>query len=363
MELTYEVVELVPRFVFRTARTTSSSSRSVIVEISDGELTGIGEAAPSRFYGETADTVVEYLERMRPMVEWATHESELMAELTSRDRGGDPAARACLEIAAHDMMGKRYGIPLYRHFGLDPGNAPLTTISIGLDAPEVMLEKAREVRGFPILKIKLDRETDLSIVEDIKRETGARVTVDANCAWPVDEAVEKVDELARIGVEFVEQPVAADDVDALRSVHDRSEVPIFADESCPTSADIPRIADAVDGIVVKLMKCGGLVEAVKMATEARKRGLRTMIGCMMESSLALTAAAHVSPLMDYADLDSGFLLVKDPFVGMRIERGKMVLPEGPGLGVERSERRAEGGPTGGAVGSRPGDGGLRGGGA
>ena len=333
MEFSHRTIRLVPLHVFRTARTATASSESVIVTLSDGTLSGIGEAAPSRFYGEMTETVVEYLESMRPTVERAVHESDLMAELTSRGGRRNPAARAALEIAAHDMMGKRYGVPLYRHFELDPADLPVTTVSIGLDSPDVMVEKALAVRDFPMLKIKLDRETDLSIVERIKKETGAGITVDANCAWDADEAVVKARELSRMGVEFIEQPVRADDIAGLRHVTQNSNVPVFADESCPTSDEIPKVADSVDGIVIKLMKCGGLVEAVRMARAARSRGLRTMIGCMMESSLALTAAAHISPLMDYADLDSGLLLEADPYIGMTIERGRMVLPEDPGVGA------------------------------
>ncbi|MBN2564890.1 MAG: dipeptide epimerase, partial [Candidatus Eisenbacteria bacterium] len=293
----------------------------------------IGEAAPSRFYGENADTVAGVLDRMRQVIESAEHEAELMADLTSRGLRGSPAARASLEIAAHDMMARRAGVPLYRHFELDRADLPLTSMSIGLDDPDVMLEKALEARDFPILKVKLDSETDLSVVSRIKEVTGSAVTVDANCAWSTDEAARKTEALARIGVEFIEQPVAADNIDGLAFVRERTEVPIFADESCPASADLPRVADAVDGVVIKLMKCGGLVDAVRMAREAKKRGLMTMIGCMMESSLALTAAAHISPLMDYADLDSGLLLKKDPFVGMTIDRGRMTLPDESGLGV------------------------------
>jgi L-alanine-DL-glutamate epimerase-like enolase superfamily enzyme len=333
MKLSLDIIELFPRHVFRTARTTSASSRCVIVELSDGTITGLGEAAPSRFYGETADTVIEVLESVRSVVEDCAHEAELMADLTSRGLKGNPSARAALEIAAHDMMGKRYGIPLYRHFELDPADAPLTTMSIGLDDPEVMLEKALEARDFPMLKVKLDADTDLSIVRRIKEATGAAVTVDANCAWTADEAVEKAAELARIGVEFLEQPVPAGDIDGLARVKESSDVAVFADESCPTSEDIPIVARAVDGVVIKLMKCGGLVEAVKMARAAREFGLKTMIGCMMESSLAITAAAHISPLMDYADLDSGLLMKNDPFRGVRIERGRMFIPDEPGLGV------------------------------
>ncbi len=338
MKLSFEIIELVPKRVFRTARTTSASSRCVIVEISDGTITGLGEAAPSRFYGETADTVVEVLESVRGVVEDCAHEAELMADLTSRGLKGNPSARAALEIAAHDMMGKRYGIPLYRHFELDPADAPLTTMSIGLDDPDVMLEKAIEAKDFPMLKVKLDTEIDLSIVRRIKEATGASITVDANCAWTRSEAVEKAVELAGIGIEFLEQPVAADDIEGLAYVHERTDVPLFADESCPTSQQLAGVAPAVDGVVIKLMKCGGLVEAVRMARRARELGLKTMIGCMMESSLAITAAAHISPLMDYADLDSGLLMTNDPFIGVRIDRGRMSLPEGAGLGVHSAVR-------------------------
>jgi L-alanine-DL-glutamate epimerase-like enolase superfamily enzyme len=341
VELTHRVIELVPRHIFRTARSSTASSRSVVVTLRAGALVGIGEAAPSRFSGETEETVVRYLERLRPAVESAGNETELLAELTSRGGHGDPAARASLEIAAHDMMGRRCGIPLYRHFGLDPGRTPLTTMSIGLDDPGVMLDKALEAQGFPLLKIKLDREIDVGIVGRIKESTGARVTVDANCGWTREEAVEKLATLSEIGVEFAEQPVAAQDIDGLAYVRERTSVPIFADESCPTSADIPLVEGAVDGIVIKLMKCGGLIEAVKMAGMARERGLSTLVGCMMETSLSLTAAAHVSPLMDYADLDSGLMLARDPYVGMTIERGRITLPERPGLGVEpRGEQGA-----------------------
>ena len=206
-------------------------------------------------------------------------------------------------------------------------------MSIGLDEPDVMLAKAREASGFATLKVKLDRDTDPEIVRDIKEATGSKITVDANCAWQPVEAIERIKVLADIGIELVEQPVSAKDIDGLRLVRRHADVPVFADEGCPTSAQIPIVADSVDGIVIKLMKCGGLVEAVRMARMARDRGLSTMIGCMLESSLAITAAAHIAPLMDWADLDSGLLLADDPFVGVGIDKGRMTLPTEPGLGV------------------------------
>lgn len=340
MKLTFETIELVPTYVFRTARTTSAASDSVFVRLEGDGLSGIGEAAPSRFYGETAETVTGFLEQMRPRIEHCAHEAEVMAELTSRGGANNPAARAALEIAAHDVIGKRFERPVHELFGLDPTDAPDTVMSIGLDEPDVMLSKAREASGFSTLKIKLDQETDPEIVRDIKRATGAAITVDANCAWTPVEAIEKIKVLADIGVEFVEQPVGAKDIDGLRLVHRHADVPIFADEACPTSAQISLVEGAVDGIVIKLMKCGGLVEAVRMARMAREKGMSTMIGCMMESSLAITAAAHISPLVDWADLDSGLLLANDPFVGVRIDNGRMTLPTEPGLGVTVSPARS-----------------------
>jgi len=335
VEMSYRVLEVVPRHVFRTARNVSAASDIIVVTLRAQDLVGIGEAAPSRFYGEDTGTVVSWLERMRPGVEDCLHESELMALLTSHGGTTHPAARASLEIAAHDMLGKRYGVPLFRHLELDPAKAPLTTMSIGLDEPDVMVEKASAVKGFPVLKVKLSSGTGSDVVRRIMKATGADITVDANCGWTRDEAVERGRELAELGVLLIEQPVAADDIDGLRFVRDRTEVPIYADESCPTGASIAALDGAVDGIVVKLMKCGGIVEAVRMAGAAKKRGLQTMIGCMLESSLALTAAAHMSPLFDLADLDSGLLLTEDPFVGMTIDRGRMSLPDAPGLGVEQ----------------------------
>jgi L-alanine-DL-glutamate epimerase-like enolase superfamily enzyme len=333
MHFSYRTIELVPKHVFRTARTICASSTSVVVELSDGEFSGIGEAAPSRFYGEDENTVVSTLERARAMIETSENESELMARILSRWGSGNPAARASVETAAHDMAAKRFGVPLHSHFDLDPSDAPLTSLTVGLAAPEGMLEKALELRGFPILKIKLDKNTDLSIVERIKESTGATIRVDANCAWEPDEAVEKIARLAGMGIEFVEQPVAADDIDGLCHVASQSEVDVFADESVRTSADIPRLAGSVAGIVIKLMKCGGLVEAVTMAGVARENGLSTMLGCMVESSIGITAAGQISPMVDHADLDSAFLLKADPYAGMRIVSGRMILPSEPGLGV------------------------------
>lgn len=334
MDFSYRVIEIVPRHVFRTARTTCVSSTSVIVELSDGTVAGIGEAAPSRFYGEDEGTVVAALERMRPAVEASAHESQLMAELMSRSGPGDPSARAALEIAAHDMAAKRFGVPLFRYFELDSGRTPITSVTVGLDEPDVMLKKALELSGFPVLKVKLDSDTDLAIVSRIREATGATIWVDANCAWETEEAIEKIETLAGMGVASVEQPVKADNLEGLRRVKLHCRVPIMADESVPTSAAIPKVADCVDGIVIKLMKCGGLVEAVKMARDARELGLKTMLGCMMETSIGITAAAHISPLVDHADLDSAFLLERDPYVGARIEAGRLILPERAGLGVE-----------------------------
>ena len=219
-------------------------------------------------------------------------------------------------------------------WGLDPAKGPLTSYSIGLDEPAVMAQKARAVADFPLLKIKLGTPCDLEIIRAVREAVpGARLLVDANGAWTPKQAVRLIRELEPLGVEMVEQPVAAHDLAGLRYVREGSALPIFADESLATEEDVPRLADCVDGVNVKLMKCGGLRRARRVIEVARAHHLLVMCGCLIESSLAITAASHLLPLLDYADLDGNLLLARDPFLGTTCDKGKLTLPAGPGLGV------------------------------
>jgi L-alanine-DL-glutamate epimerase-like enolase superfamily enzyme len=235
-----------------------------------------------------------------------------------------------------DWIGQKLGVPLYRHFGLDPGDAPVTTFSIGIDTPETTRQKVREAEAFPVLKIKVGLDTDEATIEAVRSVTKKPLRVDANEGWKDrEEAVRKINWLESQGVEFVEQPMPAAMIDDIRWVRGRVHIPIIADEACMHPADIPKLATAYDGVNIKLMKCGGMLEAFRMIEIAKSLGLKTMLGCMIESSIGVTAAAHLSPLVDYADLDGNLLIANDPYSGVKVVNGKLILPDRPGLGLKR----------------------------
>jgi L-alanine-DL-glutamate epimerase-like enolase superfamily enzyme len=220
-------------------------------------------------------------------------------------------------------------------WGLDPCKAPRSTFTIGLDTPERIRAKVLEAEQYPILKIKLGTDRDIEILRAIRDATDKEIRVDANCGWTVKGAIRMLPILEEFGVTVLEQPLPPEDLDGLAVVTAQSNMPVIADESCVTSIDIPPLAGKVDGINIKLAKCGSLREALRMIAIARAHGLMVMVGCMIESSLGITAAAHVAPLVDIVDLDGAALLANDPFIGAGIDGGQLTLPSGPGLGVRR----------------------------
>jgi L-alanine-DL-glutamate epimerase-like enolase superfamily enzyme len=246
---------------------------------------------------------------------------------------GQAAAEAAVDMALHDLAGQRLGVPVYALLGLDPRRAPETSFTIGLDTPEVVVQKVREAAAYPILKVKVGTDDDRAVLEAVRDTTRQRLRVDANEGWTPSGAEERLRWLASLGVEMVEQPLPASMLEETRALRRRSPLPFFADESVHRAQDVPRLAGAFDGVNVKLMKCGGLGEALRVIAVARACGLQVMLGCMIESSLGITAAAHLSPLADTADLDGNLLLEEDPFVGATVREGRLVLPEAPGLGV------------------------------
>jgi L-alanine-DL-glutamate epimerase-like enolase superfamily enzyme len=227
----------------------------------------------------------------------------------------------------HDLVGKRLGIPVYRLWGLDPAQAPRSTFTIGLDTPEKVRMKVLEAEQYPILKIKLGTDRDEEILRTIRDATDKEIRVDANCGWTVKQAIAMLPILKEYGVTVLEQPLPPSELDGLAAITRRADIPVIADESCRTAADIPPLVGKVDGINIKLAKCGSLREALRMIAIARAHGLMVMVGCMIESSIAITAAAHFTPLVD--------ILANDPFVGASIDAGQVTLPTGPGLGVRR----------------------------
>ncbi|HEU4523924.1 MAG TPA: dipeptide epimerase, partial [Gemmatimonadales bacterium] len=247
----------------------------------------------------------------------------------------NPAARAALSSALHDLVGKRLGVPVYRLWGLDPAKAPRSTFTIGLDTPEQMRAKVREAEQYPILKIKLGTDRDVEILRTIRDATDREIRVDANCGWTLKQAIRMLPVLAEFGVTVLEQPLPPEQLDGLAEIRRRADIPLIADESCETASDIPPLVGKVDGINIKLAKCGSLREAIRMIAIARAHGMTVMVGCMIESSIGITAAAHFTPLVDIVDLDGAALLASDPFVGATIDGGQVSLPSGPGLGVRR----------------------------
>jgi L-alanine-DL-glutamate epimerase-like enolase superfamily enzyme len=336
LRMDVEILELRTRHPFVIARGGQSDHRTVWVRLSDGDgLEGWGEAAPSKFYGETADSVLAALKVYGAMLPADPFDLERAEQDWAARLRGNAAARAALSAALHDLVGKRLGIPLYRLWGLDPCAAPRSTFTIGLDAPERIAAKVREAEQFPILKVKLGTEHDLEILKAIRRATDKELRVDANCGWTVKRAIRMLPVLDDFGVTVLEQPLPPHDLDGLAAVSAQADIPVIADESCLTVEDIPPLIGKVDGINIKLAKCGGLREALRMIAVARAHGLMVMVGCMIESSLGITAAAHFTPLVDIVDLDGAALLDNDPFIGARIDGGQLTLPSEPGLGVRR----------------------------
>jgi len=331
-----EVVRLRLKHTWTTTMSSSEFRDTLHVRLSRDGVTGVGEGAPIVRYNESAVEGRRALLEIQPLLEAADPWARVrLLEEVGRRLPGQYAARAALDIALHDWAGRKLGVPLWRLFGLDRGDAPLTTFSIGIDNPEVTRQKVREAAAYPVLKVKVGLDTDEPTIEAVRSVTRKPLRVDANEGWKdKDEAVRKIQWLERQGVELIEQPLPAAMLDEQRYVHSKVHMPIFADEACLRLTDIPRIADAFDGVNVKVDKAGGLREALRMIDAARAHGLKVMLGCMVSSSVAITAAAHLSPLVDYADLDGNLLVANDPYVGVGVVEGKLVLPEGPGLGVK-----------------------------
>jgi L-Ala-D/L-Glu epimerase len=340
MQLEAKRLDLKLTSPLRIAYGTLYQTYNVVARIHDGDLVGIGEAAPSPIYGESQESVLACLNDFARQIGDDPFALETCLETFDHTSPGNPAAKAAVDIALYDLIGKRSGLPIFRLFGLSAGT-PLTSLTIGLDSPEVMAQKAQAAQAYPVLKVKLGTDHDLEIIRAIREVSTATIRVDANAGWTPEQAIHTIEEIAPYGIQLVEQPVYPADLEGLRLVRQHAPVPVFADESCVTVADIPRLADCVDGINIKLMKCGGLRQALKMIHVARAHGLQIMLGCMLESAIAITAAAHLSPLVDYADLDGNLALEADPYTGVRVANGKLILPDTPGLGITEQEHASE----------------------
>ncbi|HEU5402039.1 MAG TPA: dipeptide epimerase [Terriglobales bacterium] len=322
-----------------TWTTTMSSSAfrdTLFVNLTRDGVTGVGEGAPIVRYHEDAEGGQKALEAVRQLLTEANpwQYAKVMDEFNHRIQG-QFAAKAAVDIALLDWVGQKLNVPLYKFFGLDAKDAPVTTFSIGIDTPEITRQKVREAEQYPVLKIKVGLSTDEPTIEAVRSVTKKPLRVDANEGWKdKEEAVRKINWLETQGVEFIEQPMPADMLEETRWVRSHVHLPIIADEACLNVAAIPKLVDAYDGVNVKLDKCGGMQQALRMIQIAKSLGLKTMLGCMVSSSVSVTAAAHLSPLVDYADLDGNLLIANDPYSGVKVEQGKLILPDRPGLGLK-----------------------------
>jgi L-alanine-DL-glutamate epimerase-like enolase superfamily enzyme len=336
MKLTATPLNLPLRHTFTISSSSTDVAQNVLATLRDGKYSGLGEAAPIRFYGQNQKSAIAALNRMnKDLAGRDPFELEVILNNLRKRYPKEASAIAAVDIALHDLIGKKLNIPLWKYWGLDPQATPRTSFTIGIDTLEKVKIKIAEAQPYPILKIKVGVATDLEIMREVRRLAPKKtLRVDANCGWTVKEAIRKAKVMEKLGVEFIEQPIPPGNNKALKKIKDSIGLPLMTDESSLTPEDIPGLWGCVDAINIKLVKCGGLRSALKMIHLARGCGLKIMLGCMIESSVLCTAAAHLSPLVDYADLDTPLLISSDPFNGMKIDKNaKLILPNGPGLGV------------------------------
>jgi len=331
MKLHWEPITLDLKTTFRVAHGAFDQRFNVLVYLDDG----VGEAAAVPYYGETQEGIIAYLKSMPDLGD----DPFDMDSVLARRPAGSRAARSAIDEALYDLWGKKLGQPLYKLFGLNPNNLPLTSFTIGMDEPDVMAEQAKDSK-YPIIKVKLGSDQDEVIVSSIRKATNARLRADANAGWSREEALHIIPRLVEYDLEFIEQPLAVDDVEGYFWLKEKLRaqkinIPIFADETAKTSHDVAKLAGAIDGVVVKTMKSEGIREALRMIHTARAHDMQIMLSCMIESSVGATAAAHLAPLCDYVDLDGPLLIKNDPYRGLKYDGAKMTLPDGPGLGLER----------------------------
>ncbi len=336
LKLTYRPYTLELKHVFTVAANSRTTTPVVLTEIEYDGVTGYGEASMPPYLGESHQTVLGFLSR----VDLSKFENpfELDTILSEIDTiaPGNTAAKASIDIAMHDLLGKIMHQPWYNIWGINKYNTPYTTFTIGIDTPEVVIQKVKEAEEYKILKVKLGRDNDKEMIETIRSVTDKPLTVDANQGWKdKHEALDMIHWLNEKNVLFVEQPMPKTQPDDLAWLTANSPLPTIADESVQRLSDVVKVKDMFSGINIKLMKCSGMREAYKMIILARSLGMKVMLGCMTETSCAISAASHLSPLVDWADLDGALLIKNDIYEGTKIINGKVTLSSLPGIGINR----------------------------
>ncbi|HHH50610.1 MAG TPA: dipeptide epimerase [Saprospiraceae bacterium] len=334
MKLHLQTTQLHLKETFTISRDSYSSKEIVIVSLNDKNKTGYGEACEHVYYQVKIKNLVAILEKLRPKIEAFQfgHPEELW-ELLHPDLEKHSFAQCALDVAAWDLFGKINNQPLYQLWGLEYNNTPITDYTIGIDSIEKMLKKIKDF-PFPVYKIKLGTEHDMDIMRAIRANTSARLQIDANCGWTADQTIEYAKELKRLDVELIEQPLQSNDWEGMKAVFKYSVLPVYADEACVRESDVEKCADYFHGINIKLMKCGGITPALRMIHQAKKLGLKLMMGCMTEASIGISAIAHFLPYLDYVDMDGALLVSDDPASGVVINAdGTVSFPDVAGTGV------------------------------
>ena len=334
MKLLLHEYELPLKHPFTISRGTITAQRTLIVELQQDGMSGYGEATANNYYDSSMDLMRTRLQAMQPLLESEMfRDTESFWNLCAVHLADAPFVLSALDCAAHDLWGRLENAAVHRLWGLDPNDAVKSSFTIGIAGVNEMVAKLAEMPGWPVYKIKLGTARDMQIIQGLREHTDAVFRVDANCGWAPCDAAALSTEMAQQGVEFIEQPLPPEARKAQAELFRNSSLPLIADESCVGETDVLRCVDHFHGINIKLCKCGGLTPARRMIAAAHDHGLKVMVGCMTESSIGISAAAQLTPLLDYADLDGAVLLAKDAGDGVQLRQGQFVFPSEPGLGI------------------------------
>ena len=333
MQLHLHPVDLHLKHTFTISRESRDVQPSLIVELKDGAFSGYGEATANTYYGVTIDKMMTRLAALRGKIEaYSLLSAEDFWQFMHADLKDMPFLQCALDMAAHDLIARKAAQPLYQYWGLKLENLPRSNYTIGIASVEEMVEKMKE-QPWPIYKIKLGTANDLEIVRALRKYTDALFRVDANCAWTAEQTIKLAPELKKLGVEFIEQPLPAEEWEAMEDVYQHAVLPVVADESCRIESDVKLCHQRFHAVNIKLTKCAGLTPARRMIQEAKELGMQVMVGCMTESSVGISAIAQLLPLLDYVDMDGALLLSNDPAEGVQLEDGHALFPSRNGTGV------------------------------
>ena len=333
MKLQLHTYDLVLKHTFTISRESRNTQPTLIVELIDDGFHGFGETSSNNYYKITMDNLIDEITENQAFIESLSNASpdEFWKKLQPFFKN-NMFALCALDMAFNDLYARKQGKKLYEVWGLKTDNNPMTDYTIGIDTIETMVAKMKEL-PWPIYKIKLGTKNDIEIVTELRKHTDAVFRIDANCGWNADEAIKNSFILKELGVEFLEQPLPADDLEGYKKVFENSALPIIADESCIVESDVEKCVGLFHGVNVKLTKCGGLTPGKRMLEKAKSLGLKTMVGCMTESSIGISAIAHLLPLLNYVDMDGSLLLKEDIAGGITITNGVISYADKNGIGA------------------------------